>query len=62
MLSLDALKFDGNLLARDDVSAKINVTKTATTDLTANPILVTDTEILEYDVSDVLRKWLHTDA
>jgi hypothetical protein len=63
VLGLNTLKFDGNLLARDDIGAwngvsqascsdvlrihtEVNVTKTPTTDLSADTILVPHAEIL----------------
>lgn len=46
VLGLDALELDGNLLAGDDVGAEIDVTEAAATDLTADAVLVTYTEIL----------------
>jgi len=63
MLGLDALKFDGDLLTRDDVGAygglavvalgrqllhtEVNVTETAATNLAADSVFVADTQILE---------------
>lgn len=46
MLGLDALELDGDLLTGDDVGAEVDVTETATSDLTADAVLVTYTEIL----------------
>jgi hypothetical protein len=46
VLGLYALKLDGNLLAGDDVGAEVDVTEAAATDLTANAVFITYTEIL----------------
>ena len=46
VFSLDRFEFDSNLFTRDDVGAQVNVTETATTDLSSNAVLVTDTQIL----------------
>jgi hypothetical protein len=46
VFGLDALKLDGNLLAGNDVGAEIDITKTATSDLAADPVLVTDAKVL----------------
>ena len=51
VLGLDTLKFDGDLFARDDVCAKINVTEAAATNLTANAVFVADSKILKHTVS-----------
>jgi hypothetical protein len=48
VLGLDGLEFDGNLFARDDVGAKIDVTEATAADLAANTVLVTNTKILKY--------------
>lgn len=49
VFGLDALELDGNLLARDDVGAKVNVTERARADLAANAVFVTDTQVLLVD-------------
>jgi len=49
MLRLDALELDGNLLAGDDVGAEVDVTETATANLSADAVFVTNAEILETD-------------
>lgn len=49
MLGLDALELDGDLLAGDDVGTEIDVTEAAATDLTADAVLVSYTEILLKD-------------
>ena len=46
MLGLDALELDGDLLTGDDVGAEVDVTETTTSDLTADAVLVSYTEIL----------------
>ena len=46
VLGLYALELDGNLLARDDVGAKVDVTETTATDLTSNAVLITYSKIL----------------
>lgn len=46
MLGLDALELDGDLLARDDVGSQVDVAKRAGPDLPADPVLVTDAEVL----------------
>jgi hypothetical protein len=46
MLGLDTFQFDGNFFARNDVCAKIDVTKTATPDLSADAVFVANAEIL----------------
>jgi hypothetical protein len=48
VFGLDALKLDGNLLSGDDVGAEVDITKTATSDLATDPVLVTDAEVLAY--------------
>jgi hypothetical protein len=51
VLGLDRLKFDGNLLSRDDVRSKVNVAEGAGTDFSTDPVFVTDTKILATDRS-----------
>lgn len=46
VLGLDALELDGNLFSRDDVSAQVDVTERSGTNLAADAVLVTDSEIL----------------
>lgn len=46
MLGFNRLELDGDLFARYDVGAQVDVSKRATTDFAANSILVPDTEIL----------------
>jgi hypothetical protein len=46
VLRLDALELDGNLLARDDVGAQVNIAERPRTDLTTDTVLVPDAEIL----------------
>lgn len=62
MLGLDALELDGDLFSRDNVGAKVDVTEGARSDLSADTVLVTDTQILEENVSTSilrrLRLWL----
>lgn len=53
MLSLDGLKLDGDLLARDDVSPQVDIAKRAGANLSTDAVLVTDTEILRANVSQV---------
>jgi hypothetical protein len=43
---IDAFELDGDILVGDVVSAEIDFTETAATDLTANDILITNTELL----------------
>jgi hypothetical protein len=40
VLSLDRLKLDGNLFARDDVGAEIDITETSTSDFATDTVLV----------------------
>lgn len=47
VLGLDALQLDGNLFARDDVGAQVDVTERTGTDLATDAVLVTDAEILQ---------------
>jgi hypothetical protein len=57
VLGLDTLELDGDLFARDDVGAQVNVTERSGTDLAADTVLVTDSEILcriEYQPRDLL--------
>jgi hypothetical protein len=51
VLGLDAFKFDSNLLTRDDIGTKVNITETATADLPADAIFVTNAKILEGHIS-----------
>lgn len=53
MLGLDALELDGNLFTGDDVGAEVNITERARADLATDPVLVTDTKILTFQ----LAKW-----
>ena len=46
VLGLDALKLDGNLLARDDVGSEVDISEGATSDLTTDAVLVADAKIL----------------
>jgi hypothetical protein len=46
VLGLDALKLDGDLLARDDVSAQVDIAERPRTDLATDPVFVPDAEIL----------------
>lgn len=46
VLGLDALELDGDLFSGDDVGAQVNVTERSGTDLAADTVLVTDSEIL----------------
>lgn len=46
VLGLDALELDGDLLAGDDVGAEVDVTEAAASDLTADAVFITYTEIL----------------
>lgn len=46
MLGLDRLKLDGDLFARDDIGAKVDVTERTRTDLASNSVLVANTKIL----------------
>lgn len=46
VLGLDALKLDGNLFARDDVGAKVDVTEAAGANLAANAVLIAHSEVL----------------
>jgi hypothetical protein len=50
VLGLDALKLDGDLLARDDIGAEVNITEGAATDLTTDAIFITDAKILGGEV------------
>lgn len=47
VLGLDALELDGDLLAGDDVGAQVDVTERSGTDLAADTVFVTDSEILD---------------
>ena len=51
MLGLDALELDGNLLTGDDVGAEVNITERARADLATDPVLVTDAEILTFQLA-----------
>jgi hypothetical protein len=46
IFGLDALELDGNLLARDDVRANVDVSKGARTDLVANEVLFSNAKNL----------------
>jgi hypothetical protein len=46
VLRLDALELDGNLLARNDVGAQVNIAERPRTDLTTDTVLVPDAKIL----------------
>ena len=46
MLGLDALELNCNLLTRDDVGSEVNITEAATTNLSADAVLVTNAKIL----------------
>lgn len=46
MLGLDGFELDGNLLARDDVGAQVDVAEAARANLAADAVLVTDAEVL----------------
>ena len=47
VLGLDRLKLDGNLFTRDNISAEVDVTEAATSDLTTDAVLVADAKILQ---------------
>lgn len=49
-LGLDALKLDGNLLARDHVFSEVDFTEAAAADLTTDTVFVTDAKILEEEL------------
>jgi hypothetical protein len=46
VLGLDAFKFDGDLLARDDVGSEVDISEGAATDLTTDAVFITNTKIL----------------
>ena len=46
MFGLNALKLDGNLFTGDDVGSEVNITETATTDLTTDAVFIAYTKIL----------------
>lgn len=46
MLGLDALELDGNLFSGDDVGTEIDITKGTRSDLSANTVFITDTQVL----------------
>jgi len=46
MLSLHALKLDGNLFTRDDVCTQVDISEAAAADLPTDAVLVTDAKIL----------------
>ena len=54
MFSLNALKLDGNLFTGDDVGSEVNITETATTDLTTDAVLIAYAKILQKEVSILL--------
>lgn len=56
VLGLDALELDGDLLSGDNVGAEVNITERTGTDLAADTVLVTDTEILKTNQSRSLGK------
>lgn len=45
VLGLDALELDGDFLPRDDVGTEIDVTKATASDLTADAVFITDSQI-----------------
>ena len=47
VLGLDRLKLDGNFFTRDDISAEVDITEAATSDLTTDAVLVADAKILQ---------------
>ena len=48
VFGLDGFELDGNLFARDDVGAQVDITKTAAADLAADAVFVTDSKILDH--------------
>lgn len=46
MLGLDGFELDGNFLTGNDVGAEINITERTRANLSADAVLVTDTQIL----------------
>lgn len=46
VLGLDALELDGNLFSGDDVGTKVDVTERTRSNLSTDPVLVTDAQIL----------------
>lgn len=51
MLGLHALQLNGNLFTGDDVGAEINVAERTRADLATDPVLVTDAEILAFQLA-----------
>jgi hypothetical protein len=49
MLGLDALELDGDLFARDDVGAEVDITERTGTDLATDPVFVADTKVLDIE-------------
>lgn len=47
VLGLDALQLDGDFFARDDVGSQVHVAEGSGADLAANPVFVTDSEVLQ---------------
>ena len=47
MLGLDGLKLDGDFFTRNDVGSEIDITETATTDLTTDTVFIADAKILQ---------------
>jgi hypothetical protein len=54
VFGLDALELDSDLLARDDVGSKVNITKTTATNFAANTVFVADTKILHGRISTLV--------
>jgi hypothetical protein len=54
VLGLNALKLDGNLFTGDNVGTEVDVTETATTDLTTDAVFVAYAKILQREVSMLL--------
>lgn len=46
VLGLDALELDGNLFSGDDVGTEVDVTERTRSNLSTDPVLVTDTQVL----------------
>ena len=51
VLSLYALKLDGNFFTRYDVGSEVNITETTTPDLTADAVFIAHAKILQKRVS-----------
>jgi len=45
VFGLHALELNGNLFTRDDIGSEVNVTETATTDLSSNAVFIADAKI-----------------